>query len=52
MKPGFICDVETKEQANQWMHILLANKMKKFKQMSSARRLMAAVFGHRKGKEG
>jgi hypothetical protein len=41
-------NVETKEQSKQWMHTLLANKPEKFKQMS-ARKLMAAVFWHRKG---
>jgi hypothetical protein len=38
--------VETKEQ---WMHTHSPNKLKKFKQTLSARKLMAAVFWDRKG---
>jgi hypothetical protein len=42
-------NVETKEQSMQWMHIHSPNKQKTFKQMSSATKLMAAVFWDRKG---
>jgi hypothetical protein len=35
---------ETKEQSKQWMHAHSPDKPKKFKQMMSARKLMAAVF--------
>jgi hypothetical protein len=37
-------NVETKEQARQWMHTYSPNKLKRFKQMS-ARKLMATVLG-------
>jgi hypothetical protein len=42
-------NVENKEQSKQWMHTCLPNKLKKFKQMLSARKLMASVFWDRKG---
>jgi hypothetical protein len=42
-------NVETEEQSKQWMHIHSPNKPKKFKQMLSARKLIAAVFWDRKG---
>jgi hypothetical protein len=41
-------NVETKEQAKQWMHTHSPNKLKKFKQ-TSPRKLMAPVFWDRKG---
>jgi hypothetical protein len=41
-------NVETKEQSKQWMHTHSPDKPKKFKQMLSARKLMAAVFLDRK----
>jgi hypothetical protein len=41
-------NVETKEQSKQWMQRDSPNKPKKFKQMSSARKLMATVFWDRK----
>jgi hypothetical protein len=37
-------NVETKEQSKQWRHTHSPNKPKKFKQTSSPRKLMAAVF--------
>jgi hypothetical protein len=37
-------NVETKEQSKQWMHTHSPNKPEKFKQMLSARKLMAIVF--------
>jgi hypothetical protein len=40
---------ETKEQSKQWMHMHSPKKPKKFKQMLSARELMAAAFWDRKG---
>jgi hypothetical protein len=42
-------NAETKEQSKQWMHTHSPNKPKKFKQMLSARKLMAIVFWDRKG---
>jgi uncharacterized damage-inducible protein DinB len=42
-------NAETKEQSKQWMHTQSPNKPKKFKQIMSARKLMAAVFWARKG---
>jgi uncharacterized damage-inducible protein DinB len=42
-------NAETKEQSKQWMHTHSSNKSKKFKQIMSARKLMAAVFWDRKG---
>jgi hypothetical protein len=42
-------NVEIKEQSKQWMHIHSPNKPKKFKQMLSARKLMATLFWDRKG---
>jgi hypothetical protein len=41
--------VEIKGQSKQWMHTHSPNKPKKFKQMLSARELMATVFWDRKG---
>jgi hypothetical protein len=41
-------NVKTKEQSKQWMHTHSPNKLKKFKQ-TSARKLMATVFWHKKG---
>jgi hypothetical protein len=40
---------ETKEQSKQWMHTYSPNKLKKFKQILPARKLMAAVFWDKKG---
>jgi RNA:NAD 2'-phosphotransferase (TPT1/KptA family) len=40
---------ETKEKSKQWMHAHSPNKLKKFKQILSARKLMASVFRDRKG---
>jgi alpha-amylase/alpha-mannosidase (GH57 family) len=37
-------NVETIEKSKQWMHTHSPNKPKKFKQMLSARKLMAPVF--------
>jgi hypothetical protein len=37
---GSFVDVETNEQSKQWMHTHSPNKLKKFKQMLSARKLM------------
>jgi hypothetical protein len=45
----YFVNVETKEQPKQWMHAHLPNKLKKFKRMLSARKLMAFVFWDRKG---
>jgi hypothetical protein len=42
-------NVETKEQSKQWLHTQSPNKLKKFKQTLSARKLMASVFWDRKG---
>jgi histone-lysine N-methyltransferase SETMAR len=42
-------NVETKEQSQQWMHTHLPLKPRKFKQSLSNRKLMATVFGDRKG---
>jgi hypothetical protein len=42
-------NIETKGQSKQWMHIHSPNKLKKFKQTFSARKLIAAVFCDRKG---
>jgi hypothetical protein len=42
-------NVETKEQSKQWMYTHPPNKLKKFKQTLSARKLMATVFWDRKG---
>jgi hypothetical protein len=42
-------NVETKKQSKQWMHTHSPNKPKMFKQLLSARNLMAAVFWDRKG---
>jgi hypothetical protein len=42
-------NVETKEQSKQWMQTRSPNKPKKFKQMLSARKLMATVFCDRTG---
>jgi hypothetical protein len=42
-------NVETKEQSKQWMHTHSPNKPEKFKQTSSARKLMATVFWDKKG---
>jgi hypothetical protein len=39
---------ETREQSKQWMHTHSPNKQKKFK-LTSARKLMTAVFWDRKG---
>jgi hypothetical protein len=41
-------NVEAKQQSKQWMHTHPPNKPKKFKQMLSATKLMAAVFWDRK----
>jgi hypothetical protein len=40
-------NVETKQQSKHWMHTHSQNKLKKFKQMLSAR--IAAVFWDKKG---
>jgi hypothetical protein len=40
-------NVETKEQSKHWMHTHSIDKLKKFKQ-TSARKLMVAVFWDRK----
>jgi hypothetical protein len=42
-------NIETEEQSKQWMHTHSSNKPKEFKQMLSARKLMASVFRDRKG---
>jgi hypothetical protein len=42
-------NVETKEQSKQWMHTY---SPKKLKQTLSARKLMAAVFWHRRSTDG
>jgi histone-lysine N-methyltransferase SETMAR len=42
-------NVETKEQSRQWMHTHSLLKPRKFKQLLSNRKLMAAVFWDRKG---
>jgi acyl-CoA thioesterase len=42
-------NVETKEQSKQWIYTHSPNKPKKFKQILSARKLMATVFWDRKG---
>jgi hypothetical protein len=42
-------NVETKEQYKHWMHTHSLNKLKKFKQMLLARKLIATVFQARKG---
>jgi hypothetical protein len=42
-------NVETKEQSKQWMHSHSSNKLKKFKQTLSARKLMVTIFWDRKG---
>jgi hypothetical protein len=41
-------NVKTKEQPKHWMHAHSSNKPKKFKQMLSARKLMATLFWDRK----
>jgi hypothetical protein len=41
-------NAETKEKSKQWVHTHSPNKQKKFKQMLSARKLMATVFWGRK----
>jgi hypothetical protein len=45
---SFVID-NIKKQSKQWMHTHSPNKLKKFKQTLSARKLMAAVFWDRKG---
>jgi hypothetical protein len=42
-------NVETEEQSKQWTHTHSPKKQRKFKQMLSARKLMATVFWERKG---
>jgi hypothetical protein len=42
-------NVETKEESMQWMHIHSPNKLKVFKQIMSARKLLATLFRDRKG---
>jgi hypothetical protein len=42
-------NVETKQLSKQWMHTHSPNKLKKFKQTLSARKLMVNVFWDRKG---
>jgi hypothetical protein len=42
-------NVDTKEQSEQWIHPHSPNKMKKFKQTLSTRKLMATAFWDRKG---
>jgi hypothetical protein len=37
-------NVETKEQSKDWIHMCSPNELKKFKQMLSAGKLMAAAF--------
>jgi hypothetical protein len=44
-----LVNFETKEQSKQWMNTHSPNKLKKFKQTLSARKLMATVFCDRKG---
>jgi hypothetical protein len=41
-------NIETKGQSKRWMHTF-TKQVNKFKQMLSARKLMAAVFWDRKG---
>jgi hypothetical protein len=41
--------VQNKEQSKQWMHTHSPNKPEKFKQILSARKLMAADFWDKKG---
>jgi hypothetical protein len=41
----------SEEQSKQWMHTHSANKPKKFKETVSPRKLKAAVFWHKTGKE-
>jgi hypothetical protein len=42
-------NVETKGQSKQWMHAQSPNKLNQFKQILSARKLIATVFWDRKG---
>jgi acyl-CoA thioesterase len=42
-------NVETKEQSKQWINKHSPNKLKKYKQTLSARKLMETVFYDRKG---
>jgi hypothetical protein len=42
-------NTESKVQSKQWIHTYSPNKLKKFKQTLSARKLMATVFWDRKG---
>jgi hypothetical protein len=41
-------NAETKEQSKQWTHTHSPIKPKKFKQMLSARKLMATIFWDRR----